>query len=817
MASTTPPPAEPPHADQEPADGQAPGVTQGLVTHQRGPGGLVIRVASQESAPAEARRSIEELERYALGAADLARPRLTFGVGVLSLEYEVGPALAEPEALRVLTPAAVGERLERVAVALAHLHAQGIAHGHLSPEVLTLGDRAVAGLGVAALLERGSPGRAAAALPESLRAPELGSRGPTPESDVFALGVLVQQLTRALGEPNVGPCRTTEALERWAERATATRPADRPPVGSLAGVARSLAADGPTVAAPVGSSTEGSAMAEVDAPYLTEPVGSPPPTATPRSAPPARRAVRWARPLASRGEGSPPPSVGSPRGRSWGVIVALALAGGLMVGTVLLVFFLGWRRGGSAASVPAPPPGGRGLASVAPSTPGGASPPAPPEAPSPSALAPPFGSSAAAPALAHSGDLIAPPVAALPASHARAVMPIDPESPSLGDPRSLVTVVLFGDPASPRSLAVLAALRRAASSIGDVRLVWRHATHDLAGARAARAATAIRRARGADAFFLFLAAVARGGGAPRDDALLLAAGAANTDAIELRRWLASPEPMDEIERDRALAVLFGVREPPVLFVNGLRVAGELRVARLEALVREERRKAATRVADGVPPADLYPDRAAHNLVRVGAAVRLGRCPTLARAPWRGAARPLVTVAEFTDFECALCADLAPAIDRLVRPGGDVRHVHLDLPLTQHANAQRAAVFAREAHAAHGAEVFFRLGAALRRSAAPLDDAGLSAAAASLGLDGASLLAGARRGDRAPDVAATVEEARRLGVRGIPTLYVNARRLDGVRGPAELNAAVVQERARAARLVAAGIDAGRVWELLCGAE
>jgi len=380
-----------------------------------------------------------------------------------------------------------------------------------------------------------------------------------------------------------------------------------------------------------------------------------------------------------------------------------------------------------------------------------------------------------------------------------------------------VTVVLFGDPASPRSLAALAALRRVALSTGDVRLVWRHATHDLAGARAARAASAIRRARGADAFFTFLAAVARGGGAPHDDALLLASGAANVDASALRRWLASSEPMDEVERDRALAVLFGVHAPPVLFVNGLRVAGALPPARLEALVREERRKAATRVADGLAPAALYPERTAHNLIRVGEAVRLVRCPTLARAPWRGAARPLVTVAEFTDFECARCAELTPVLDRLVRPGGDVRHVHLDFPLTQHANAQRAAVFAREAHSVHGAEVFFRLGAALRRPAAPLDDAGLTAAAVALGLDGASLLAGARRGDRAPDVAACVDEARRLGVRGIPTLYVNARRLDGVRSPAELTAAVTQERSRAARLVAAGIDAGRVWELLCGAE
>jgi len=304
MASTAPPPVESPRADQEPAAGHAPGETQGLVTYQRGPGGLVIRIVVREANPAEARRSIEELERFALGAADLARPRLGFGGGVLSLEYEVGPSFIEPAALRALEPAVVGDRLERVAVAMAHLHAQGIAHGHLSSEVLTLGDRVVAGLGVAALLEREAPGRAAAALPASLRAPELPINGPTPESDVFALGMLVQQLAQMLDEPTLGRNGMTDALERWAERAMAACPADRPPVATLAGVARSLAAGGlatvdhepPAAAGPERSTSWGAGS-------LSPP--SPPPSSPPRSPAPARRAVRWARPLASRGEVAP--------------------------------------------------------------------------------------------------------------------------------------------------------------------------------------------------------------------------------------------------------------------------------------------------------------------------------------------------------------------------------------------------------------------------------------------------------------------------------------------------------------------------------
>lgn len=805
MATTEPPPAGPPSADPGPAPEVGRGATTALVACEWNAGELVIRVDCRDVDAAEVVRLIEERDRYALGASGLARPRLDLEDGTASLRYEVGPPLAELDAGRPLDPVRLGDSLERVANALAHLHAQGIAHGHLRLEVLCLGVRAVAGLGVAALLERVARGRAATALPVPLRAPELATLAPTPESDVFALGALVHDLAGVQRGPCPDHAAALSALQRWAERAMVPDPADRPAVRSLVDLARSLARD-----------AEVRAATDAPGPAAADNGGPSPGLPAPEPARVARRNVRWARPLAKRGEEEPVSRRGSPGGRPWGVLLAIALGVALMAGTVVLVFFLGWRRGG-AASVPAPPPRGSVVASAAPASTGAATPPAPSAVPAPSMRVPPPGSGAPEPAAEPRAVPSAPTAAQLPAAHATAVMPIDPESPSLGDPRALVTVVVFGDPASARSLSVLSMLERAATSIGDVRLVWRNATHDLAGARAARAATAIRRGRGAATFFAFLAAVARGGGAPDDDALVLASAAVHVEADEVRRWLANSEPMVEIERDRALGVLFGVRETPMLFVNGRRVAGDQPAARLEALIREERRKAAARVADGVSPADIYPERAARNLIRLGEEVRLARCPTIARAPWRGAARPLVTVAEFTDFECALCADLAPTIDRLVRPGGDVRHVHLDFPLHQHLNAQRAAVFAREVHAAYGAEVFFRLGAALRRSTAPLDDAGLTAVASALGLDGAALLARARRGDRAPDVAACAEDAQRLGVRGLPTLYVNARRLDGVRSPADLVAAVASERARAARLVAAGIDPGRVWELLCGGE
>lgn len=54
------------------------------------------------------------------------------------------------------------------------------------------------------------------------------------------------------------------------------------------------------------------------------------------------------------------------------------------------------------------------------------------------------------------------------------------------------------------------------------------------------------------------------------------------------------------------------------------------------------------------------------------------------SPARGAAKPLVTVVEFSDFECPSCRRASTWVDPILEAHGDkVRHIRFDLPLSGH--------------------------------------------------------------------------------------------------------------------------------------
>lgn len=74
-------------------------------------------------------------------------------------------------------------------------------------------------------------------------------------------------------------------------------------------------------------------------------------------------------------------------------------------------------------------------------------------------------------------------------------------------------------------------------------------------------------------------------------------------------------------------------------------------------------------------------------------------PFLAESPSRGAEKPVVTVIEFSDFECPSCRRAAGYADAILQAHGDkVRYVRYDLPLFQgHPWALAASIAGRAVH------------------------------------------------------------------------------------------------------------------------
>ena len=143
-------------------------------------------------------------------------------------------------------------------------------------------------------------------------------------------------------------------------------------------------------------------------------------------------------------------------------------------------------------------------------------------------------------------------------------------------------------------------------------------------------------------------------------------------------------------------------------------------------------------------------------------------------PAKGTANALVTIVAFTDFECPSCARQHPVLDQIVSEFGDrVRLVVRDFPLSQHANARKAA---EAAEAAREQGKYWEYATALFRNQSALGVDKLKQYASELGLDRARFDASLDSGKFAEKVQRDVIDGRKLGVSGTPTVYINGKRI-----------------------------------------
>lgn len=143
-------------------------------------------------------------------------------------------------------------------------------------------------------------------------------------------------------------------------------------------------------------------------------------------------------------------------------------------------------------------------------------------------------------------------------------------------------------------------------------------------------------------------------------------------------------------------------------------------------------------------------------------------------PVKGSPSAAVTIVEFTDFECPSCAKQHPVLERIVSEFGDrVRLVVRDFPLSQHANARKAA---EAAEAAREQGKYWEYASVLFRNQSALGVDKLGQYATELGLDRARFDASLESGKFAEKVQRDLMDGHKLGVNGTPTLYVNGKRV-----------------------------------------
>ena len=168
---------------------------------------------------------------------------------------------------------------------------------------------------------------------------------------------------------------------------------------------------------------------------------------------------------------------------------------------------------------------------------------------------------------------------------------------------------------------------------------------------------------------------------------------------------------------------------------------------------------------------------------------------------RGAAEPLVTIVEFSDFQCPFCGQAAQVLDEAAKTyPDDVRLVFRQFPLQMHPDAELGA---RAAIAAGRQNRFWAMHDRLFANRASMKEEDIEVHAKELGLDVDKFKADFASDEVKAQVEADKLAGRTLGVRGTPALFINGLFIGGAPKPEMLAQLIDRERKVAQRLIDAG--------------
>lgn len=391
----------------------------------------------------------------------------------------------------------------------------------------------------------------------------------------------------------------------------------------------------------------------------------------------------------------------------------------------------------------------------------------------------------------------------------------DASDPSIGPADAPVVMLVFSDFECPHCARFTGTILKAIEAFGDdLRVVMKH--YPLGFHRRAKptaeAAAVVFAQGGALPFFKFHdGAFDHQAELTRATYVELARGAGLADLDAFTRALDRRDGRAKVRADVELGGRLGVTGTPHTLINGRPISGARGFDEVSALIQLELAAAKGRGVDvacerlkrlaTVRP--LAPDQGPDRL-RVA----------LGDAPRRGRADARVTIALFSDFQCTHCKEAeGPLAEIARRYGDDVRVVWRDFPLSFHPMSRKAAWIAREARARGGDDAFFRAHARLFAASPGFDDDALVKLAAELAIpeaDAREVLAKKRHDD---GVQADVDEGDDLDVSGTPTMFVNGRKVVGVRQTDELVELIDDELDVVDAMLARGVPRDRVYDEL----
>src|SRR4029079_5136842 len=305
------------------------------------------------------------------------------------------------------------------------------------------------------------------------------------------------------------------------------------------------------------------------------------------------------------------------------------------------------------------------------------------------------------------------------------------------------------------------------------------------------------------------------------------------DMNKFKAALDKEKNKERIKKDMDDAAKFGARGTPNFFINGRNFRGAQPLEAFKEVINEELKKADAKLASGTPRGKLYASFTEKGLAKAAAPPPPPGQPDdktrfradVKGAPIKGAKDALVTIVQFSDFQCPFCTRVEPTIDQVMKEyNGKVRVAWRDLPLPFHPNAMPAAIAAR----ADGDQgKFWEMHNKIFADQQHMDRETYEKYAGELGLNmgkfkaaldaqkgkdaiEADSAAGRKVGD--PSEAASAAGGK-SGARGTPAFFINGKFLSGAQ-PFEMFKAKIDEELKTAdAMVAKGTPKAKVYEVL----
>ena len=413
--------------------------------------------------------------------------------------------------------------------------------------------------------------------------------------------------------------------------------------------------------------------------------------------------------------------------------------------------------------------------------------------------------------------------------HSAASVPVTPKDPMWGKAGAPVTIVEISDFECPFCSRVGPTMKQIKDTYGPdkVRIVWKHQPLPFhKNARAAHEASAtVMGLAGSEAFWKFHDSAFANQKDLTPENFEKWAVAAGVDLAKFKEAYASKKFASKVDEDMKVAKSVGASGTPAFRINGVTVSGAQPFDKFKEVIDAQLEEAKKLAATGVKPMDVYVKLTNQNQTAQPAGDKpakerqpeeedksVWKVPVSPDDPIKGPKDALVTIIEFSEFQCPFCKKVGDTVKKITETyGNDVRFVWKDNVLPFHPRAKPAAILARHAQKTKGEKGFWDAHDALFESQPKLEDADLQAVAEKIGLPWDGVKAAIDGNKYAAQIDAGAELGNEVQAQGTPHFFVNGIRVKGAQPFENFKTIIDAELTKAKALVASGVPRAKVYE------